>query len=214
MTDHKSQGETGPIKAIVFDVGGVLIRTEDGRKSRNELEASLGLPQGESEMLVFNGEMGRNAQLGNVTSDALYRWIGEHLKLDEAGLQRFKTAFWAGDRLDTELVDYIRRLKTAYTTCIISNYMDALPHMLKTDYPAADAFHFTVVSAHVGVMKPDPTIFEYTLRLLNLRPEETVFIDDFMHNIEGCRQVGMHGIHFTPQTDLVAELGRLGVTLN
>ena len=97
--------------------------------------------------------------------------------------------------------------------CVISNFMDALPQMLKTEFPAADAFHFTVVSAHVGIMKPDPRIFEYTLELLNLRPEETIFIDDFQHNIEGCQAVGMHGIHFKPQENLKQNLKDYGVTL-
>lgn len=200
------------IKAIVFDIGGVLIRTED-RSHRNHLEDRLGLERGESELLVFNGEMGRRAQHGKITSAELYSWIQTHLGLDEAGIAQFKQEFWAGDQLDTDLVDYIRQLRTKYTTCVISNFMDALPSMLKTDYPAADAFHFTVVSAHVGVMKPHPHIFEYTLQLLNLRPEEAVFIDDFPHNIKGCEAVGMHGIWFQPGMDMKAKLEELGVKL-
>ncbi|MEM7798760.1 MAG: HAD family phosphatase [Chloroflexota bacterium] len=199
------------IKAIIFDVGGVLIRTED-RSFRAKLEEDHGLEPGESEIMVFNGKAGKNAQLGFVTSDELYATIQGHLGLDQAGIEAFKAGFWGGDRLDTDLIDYIRSLKSNYTTAIISNFMDALPQMLKTDYPAADAFHFTVVSAHVGIMKPDPEIFEYTLQLLNLEPEETVFIDDFEHNVEGCRAVGMHGIHFQAGVDVPAELAKLGVT--
>lgn len=200
------------IKAIIFDIGGVLIRTED-RSYRNSLEDRLGLQRGESELLVFNGEMGKKAQMGEITSADLYRSIQSRLNLDAAGLTRFKQEFWGGDRLDNELVEFIRQLKQRYTVCVISNFMDALPDMLKSDYPAADAFHFTVVSADVGVMKPAADIFEYTLRLLNLRPEETVFIDDFQHNIDGCRAVGMHGIHFSPDIDLKAELAKLGVAV-
>lgn len=200
------------IKAIIFDIGGVLIRTED-RTHRNQLEKRLGLEHGESEILVFNGEMGRKAQLGEITSAELYRWIQAHLGLDEQGIKRFKEEFWAGDRLDKSLVSYITSLKSNYTTCVISNFMDALPTMLKTEYPAADAFHFTVVSAHVGIMKPRAEIFEYTLRLLNCRPEETIFIDDFEHNIVGCQNIGMHGIHFHPNLDLKALLEDFNVTL-
>ncbi|MFK7801196.1 MAG: HAD family hydrolase [Anaerolineae bacterium] len=200
------------IKAIIFDIGGVLIRTAD-RTHRNNLENRLGLKRGESEILVFNGEMGKKAQMGQITSAELYAWIQSHLNLDDEGIKQFKDEFWAGDHLDVELVDFIRKLREKYTVCIISNFMDALPHMLKTDYPAADAFHFTVVSAHVGTMKPAPGIFEYTLKLLNLRPEETVFIDDFQHNINGCQAVGMHGIHFKPDLDLKVKLEEFGVKL-
>ncbi len=200
------------IKAIIFDIGGVLIRTHD-RSHRNNLEDRLGLPRGESEILVFNGEMGRKAQHGEISSAELYGWIQSHLKLDDAGIAQFKHEFWAGDQLDVDLVNYIRQLRKKYTVCVISNFMDELPHMLKTDFPAADAFHFTVVSAHVGVMKPNPFIFEYTLKLLNLQPEETVFIDDFQHNIDGCKAVGMHGILFKPNIDLKVSLEEIGVTI-
>ena len=200
------------IKAIIFDIGGVLIRTHD-RSHRNNLEDRLGLPRGESEILVFNGEMGRKAQHGEISSAELYGWIQTHLKLDDAGIAQFKYEFWAGDQLDVDLVNYIRQLRKKYTVCVISNFMDELPHMLKTDFPAADAFHFTVVSAHVGVMKPNPFIFEYTLKLLNLQPEETVFIDDFQHNIDGCKAVGMHGILFKPNIDLKVSLEEIGVTI-
>ncbi len=200
------------IKAIIFDIGGVLIRTED-RSHRNNLEKRLGLEPGESEILVFNGEMGRKAQHGEISSAELYGWIQQHLGLDDAGIAQFRHEFWAGDQLDTDLVEFIKSLREKYTVCVISNFMDALPAMLKTEYPAADAFHFTVVSAHVGIMKPDPRIFEYTIKLLNLRPEETVFIDDFQHNIDGCRAVGMHGIHFKPQENLKQKLKEFGVML-
>ena len=200
------------IKAVIFDIGGVLIRTED-RSHRNRLEDRLGLDRGESEILVFNGEMGRKAQMGEITSAELYDWIQSHLNLDDAGIKQFKHEFWAGDRLDSELVEFIKTLKLKYTVCVISNFMDALPQMLSTEFPAADAFHFIVVSAHIGIMKPSPAIFQYTLNLLNLQPEETVFIDDFQHNIAGCQQLGMHGIHFKPHLNLKESLEAIGVKI-
>ena len=45
------------IKAIIFDVGGVLIRTED-YQPRRQWEQKLGLVEWESEQIVFNSEMG------------------------------------------------------------------------------------------------------------------------------------------------------------
>ena len=48
------------IKAVIFDVGGVLIRTVD-RRGRDALEARLGLAHGESEQIVFNSEPGQKA---------------------------------------------------------------------------------------------------------------------------------------------------------
>ena len=107
----------------------------------------------------------------------------------------------------------IRQLRTRYQTAIISNATDNLRQTLTINYPMADAFDLIVGSAYEKVMKPDPRIFERTLARLGRQPDESVFIDDFAHNIVGARAVGMQAIHFTPPIDLVAELAKLGVLL-
>ena len=199
------------IKAVIFDVGGVLIRTES-REPRTNLEARLGLAPGASEQLVFNGPKGIDAQSGVITSQALWAWVQAELGLDEAGLTAFRTEFYGGDRLDTELVDFVRRLRGRYQTAIISNAMDDLLDMVTLHYPMADAFGLIVGSAYQKVMKPAPEIFEWTLAQLGREPHEAVFIDDFAHNIAGARAVGMAAIHYQPGVDLVAALAALGVT--
>lgn len=200
------------IKAIIFDVGGVLVRTAN-RSRRDALEQRLGLQPGESEIIVFNGEMGLKAQQGAITTLELWQWIQQHLHLTDEEFLAFRQDFWGGDQLDTELVDLIRRLKTRYQTAIISNAADNLHQTLTIDYPMADAFDLIVGSAYEKIMKPDRLIFERTLARLGRQPEEAVFIDDFVHNIEGARAAGLHAIHFTPQTDLPAALAALGVKL-
>lgn len=201
------------IKAIIFDVGGVLVRTMD-RTRRNTLEQRLGLQPGESEIIVFNGEMGIKAQQGAITTIELWQWIQQHLSLNDEGLAAFRREFFGGDQLDTAMVDNIRRLKQRYQTAIISNATDNLRETLTVNYPMADAFDLIVGSAYEKVMKPAPVIFERTLARLGRQPDEAVFIDDFAHNIDGARAVGLHTIHFTPQTDLMAELAKFGVTLS
>ncbi|MCX6047134.1 MAG: HAD family phosphatase [Chloroflexi bacterium] len=200
------------IKAIIFDVGGVLVRTAN-RSRRNALEQRLGLQPGESEIIVFNGEMGLKAQQGAITTLELWQWIQQHLRLTDEEFLAFRQDFWGGDQLDTTLIDLIRRLKRRYQTAIISNAADNLNQTLTVDYPMADAFDLIVGSAYEKIMKPDRIIFERTLARLGRQPEEAIFIDDFAHNIEGARAVGLHTIHFTPQTDLPAALAALGVEL-
>ncbi len=199
------------IQAVVFDVGGVLVRTED-RAPRAALEKRLGLAAGAAEQLVFNGPMGLQAQQGAISAQDLWAWLQAELKLDEEGLAEFRQAFFAGDRLDTTLVEMIRSLRPRYQTAIISNAMDDLLETVTYRYPMADAFDLIVGSAYERVMKPDPAIFLRTLERLGRAPQEAVFIDDFAHNIEGARAVGMAAIHYTPGVDLQAELARLGVT--
>lgn len=200
------------IKAVIFDVGGVLIRTES-RTPRAKLEARLGLAPGASELLVFNGPMGIQAQSGQISSHALWASVREALQLDDEGLAAFRREFFGGDRLDTELVEFVRRLRPRYQTAIISNAMDDLLEVITHTYPLADAFDLIVGSAYQKVMKPAPEIFLATLARLGRAAHEAVFIDDFAHNIAGARAVGMAAIHYQPGVDLPAELAALGVSV-
>jgi putative hydrolase of the HAD superfamily len=198
------------IQAVIFDLGGVLVRTPD-RSSRLSWEHRLGLEERGSEEIVFSGEMGTKAQRGEISNDELWQWVGQHLQLDEGELSDFQRAFWAGDRLDKELVALIRQLRPRYQTAILSNATNGLRSALESVYPIADAFDLIVCSAEEGLMKPDRRIFEVTLGRLGRQPEEAVFIDDSTANIAGAREVGLHTIHFSPTVDVAAELARLGV---
>lgn len=199
------------IKAIIFDVGGVLVRTED-RSSRREWENELGLSDWQADEVVFNSDMGRRAQLGEVTDEALWQWIGEHLQLEDR-LEKFRTGFWAGDRLDKALVATIRKLRRSHMTAIISNATDALRLTLSERLKIDDAFDLIVISAEEKVMKPDALIFQRTLERLGCEPSEAVFIDDFAHNIEAAKALGMKTIHYRPGTDVPKALAKLGVEI-
>jgi len=199
------------IKAIIFDVGGVLVRTADPAP-RRRLEQRLGLASGDAERIVLNSEMGTKAQRGAIRADALWAWVQQHFALRDDELRTFRAEFWGGDRLDEELVAYIRALRPHYQTAIISNAMDDLHETLTQRHAIADAFDLIVGSAYEGIMKPDAAIFRRTLNRLGRHPQEAVFIDDFAHNVKGAQAVGLHVIHFTPGMDLPAALARLGVT--
>ena len=198
------------IKAIIFDIGGVLIRTED-HSSRRNWEKQLGLAEWESETIVFNSEMGQKAQRGAISDEALWNWVGQRLNLNAARLAEFRAGFWAGDVLDVGLVEYIRRLRPFYQTAVISNATDALLDSLSNQHHIADAFDLIVGSAEEKVMKPDHEIYQRALKRLGRQPEEAVFIDDFAHNIAAAQELGMHTIHFRPGTNVPAELAQLGV---
>uniref|UniRef100_A0A0K0FEK3 Bifunctional epoxide hydrolase 2 (inferred by orthology to a human protein) n=1 Tax=Strongyloides venezuelensis TaxID=75913 RepID=A0A0K0FEK3_STRVS len=56
-------------------------------------------------------------------------------------------------------------------------------------------FNVVVESCKVGMRKPNPEIYKYTLALLNVKPEETVFVDDLKINCEGANAIGIKTIH-------------------
>lgn len=201
------------INAIIFDVGGVLIRTLD-HGPRRRLEEQLGLEQWESEALVFSGADGTAAQMGAITEDDLWRSIADKLALDEQELTEFQTEFWAGDALDYELVALIHQLREAgYQTAIISNATDRLHHLLSEVHQIAGAFDLIVGSAEEKVMKPEHEIYRRTLDRLGVSPSQAVFIDDNKDNIRAAREVGMHAIHFRDGLNVQDALARLGIDL-
>lgn len=196
------------IRAVIFDVGGVLVRTFD-HSGREVWERRLGLPPGGAEALVLNSEMGHRLQRGEISDAAHWQWVGKQLGLED-DLAQFRHDFWAGDAVDQALVALIRRLRPRYQTAVLSNAGDTLLETLER-YGLRGEFDLIVGSAYEGVMKPDRLIFERVLARLGCAPGEAVFIDDAPANIAAAAALGLHAIRFTPDLDLERELRRLGL---
>jgi epoxide hydrolase-like predicted phosphatase len=193
------------IRAVIWDIGGVLVRTEDHEPRRRQAER-LGLTREELVNLVFESEMGQKAQLGTVSAKELLAYACRVVHLPAEDAAKFEQEFFAGDRLDLELVDYIRSLQSRYRTGIISNAWDDVREMIVNRWKIADAFDQVILSAEVKICKPDPRIFQLALQRLEVAPEEAVFIDDFPRNIEGAQAVGMHAIRFLSTEQVRADL--------
>ena len=78
--------------------------------------------------------------------------------------------------------------------------------VLTENYPLLDHFEGVVISAEVGLMKPDPRIYPLAADSLAVQLDESVFVDDFIENVEGARQVGMQAIHFVDPKQARREL--------
>ena len=183
------------IQAIYFDIGGVLVRTED-RTPRTRLAVRLGMTYEALEELVFGGESGCKGQLGEITAEQQWTYVCQQVNWPLTDWRNLEAEFFIGDRLDIELVDTIRGLHARYKTGLISNALSNVRAAIKDKWRMADAFDTLIISAEVGLMKPDPRIFQIALQSLGVQPAEAVFVDDFPHNVEGARAVGMHAIQF------------------
>jgi epoxide hydrolase-like predicted phosphatase len=152
----------------------------------------------EFERFVFGGESGRQAQLGQKNSEAYWRWLGDYFSLDETDLAQMRRDFFAGDALDEVLLAYIKRLRDAgYRTGLLSNAHDNARRLLTEVYPLIQYFDGVVISAEVGLMKPDPQIYHLAAESVGVQAPEVLFVDDFSENIEGAAAVGMQTLHFT-----------------
>jgi len=196
------------ITTVIWDVGGVLARTEDG-SPRQQLADRFKLNRNELEEVVFGGVSGGKAQLGQISTEEHWKNVLQLLSLEEKEHEEFQRLFWAGDRIDFELIDYIRSLRKRYQTGLLSNAFLDLRKILTSTWKIADAFDQMVISAEVGLVKPDPAIYRMTLDRLEVEAGQAVFIDDMAVNVEAARQVGMHAIQFMQPEQARLELERL-----
>jgi glucose-1-phosphatase len=196
------------VRAVIFDLGGVLVRTED-RRPRAELARRLGMTYDDLSRLVFESDSARLATIGKTTTREHWESVRLALGLSADEFPSVRSGFWGGDALDARLVGYIRSLRPRFKTGLLSNAWDNLRQVITHTWKIADAFDDIVISAETGMAKPDPRIYELAVQRLGLPAGETIFVDDFLHNIEAAQQVGLHGILFSNPHQVRQELDRL-----
>lgn len=196
-----------PIRAVIFDFGGVLVRTEDPA-GRAKWERRLALEEGSLAGRVFDSEISRLAGVGRATTEEVWAAVAREHGLEDEELRQFQEDFWSGDVLDERLVEYVRKLRPRYRTGILSNaWLDAREFFVN-QYGLGDVVDEIVVSAEEGIAKPDPRIYHLTVERLGVAPHEAVFVDDMPHNAEAARAIGMCGVHFRNTDQAIADIER------
>jgi epoxide hydrolase-like predicted phosphatase len=182
------------IKAVFFDLGGVILRTEF-QAPRQQLADRLGMDYDDLNKLVFESDTSNRASIGEISPEEHWAFVIQRLKRPASELAAIREEFFAGDIVDRTLLEYIRSLRGKYKTGIISNaWSDLRDFIVREKFD--DAFDKIIISAEVGAMKPEAKIFQIALEQFGVSPREAVFLDDFYANIAGCEKVGIKGIHF------------------
>ena len=187
------------IKAVFFDLGGVIVRTEF-QAPREHLAERLGMEYEDLVKLVFDSPSSLKASHGEISDKEHWAEVTKRLRRPAAETETIREEFFAGDVVDREILEFLRSLRPDYFVGLISNaWPDLRDYIARQKFD--DAFDQMVISGEVGVMKPEPRIYQIALEQAGVDPDEAVFVDDFFENVEGCRAVGMHGIHFRdPET--------------
>lgn len=185
------------IKAIYFDLGGVIVRTED-KEPRTKLAAEFGLTYDEIDKVVFGGGFygtAARASTGALTEEAHWISVTRRLGLPLDQRPRIQQQFFAGDKIDWDIVAFLREARKTHKVGLISNAWDGLrPWIRKEKFD--DAFDYLTISAEVRIAKPLSGIYHHALDALGVKAEEAVFVDDFSENIEASRKLGMRGVFF------------------
>ncbi len=198
------------IRAVYFDLGGVILRTED-KTARTELAESLGMTYEAIEGIVHGGGPDGSAAyaaLGRIREEEHWLNVVRALNLPEGEISRVENAFFAGDRLDQTLLAFMRSLRPKIKVGLISNAWSGLRAWIVSQ-KFVDAFDDMTISAEVGMAKPDARIYQHALGKLDVHPKEAVFIDDVPANVEAAIALGMCGIVFQKSDEAIAEINTL-----
>ncbi len=208
---RRGAGAATGVRAVAFDLGGVLIDWNPRYLYRPLFAGD------EAGMERFLAEVCTPAWNAKLDAGASWDEAVAALSAEHPDLRELIAAY--RDRWDEMLggafdgtVDIVRELRTTGVPLyVLSNWALRTFPVTHDRYDFLDWFDGTVISGEVGVGKPDPRIFRHLLDRFELEPAATVFIDDLERNVDAARSLGMIGIRFVDAAHLRRDLAALGL---
>lgn len=206
------------INAAIFDFGGVL--TTSPTAGINVYEDSVGIERGALLRIVTGDSVEGDDpwhRLERGELDAREFWFDVRRRVfEELGfeisLRELTASFAEGFRIRDEIVNVVRELSGKAPLALLTNNVKEFGAVWKSMVPVDELFDTIVDSSDVGMRKPDHRIYRITLEQMGAEPEETVFVDDTLENVEAAEVLGMTGIHFgddVSEDDVVRRLREL-----
>lgn len=180
------------MKAVIFDLGRVLVHYDH----QQTIAATAALSNAPVDTLHALLRTNTHATgIGDLDAEALHALICHHFDV-MIDFDAFITAFGAGIGRDEEALAYALSLQQRpdTTVAVMSNTNAAHVLWLDEHLPELREFDLVMMSNEVGLLKPDPAIFEMALELLAVTPQQAIFIDDMVENVEAARALGIAGI--------------------
>jgi putative hydrolase of the HAD superfamily len=194
-----------PIRAVVFDIGGVLELTPDLGLDK-KWEQKLNLKTGElNERLAH---VWRGGSIGTISLEQVHQSIGEIMQMDREQVNEFMDDIWHEylGTLNVELVEYFRSLRPMYKTAIISNSFVGAREKEAEYYHFDELCDFIIYSHEVGWSKPDQRIFALACERLGMQPSEIIFVDDHAEVMTSAHEMGIHCIEFKDNAQAIAAI--------
>jgi epoxide hydrolase-like predicted phosphatase len=200
------------IKTIIFDIGGVITKTDFGA-----LYANFGKRIGLSEGVVerYHKERMADLLLGNISLEKFW----EDIKQAGADPRVDPEDVWLDEgiksrEINKELLDIIKKLRKNYSVGALTNLTHSRRILDEKD-GLYEHFDYTILSCEKHLKKPDPKFYELALTAASASPEEAVFIDDTLRHAEGARAARIAGIVYTYPDNgtLLKDLRMLGVNI-
>jgi len=177
------------IKAVIFDFFGVLV----GKGFEHTYRNAGGDPVKDH---LFIEDMLGQSNLGMINANEFNLSMSNRLGID---LDKWIKAVKQAEQADEDLLDYIVGLRKSYKTAILSNSNKGVIKEKVGQERLDQCFDVIVVSADVGLVKPDPAIYDLTAEELGVEDQECIFIDDRKPFVEAAKSVGMTSILYRDQ---------------
>lgn len=205
-----------PIRAVVFDFGGVLITPIS-----NQIARIAALHDADTavmhEILLGPRKSGPNhpwhrAERGEIPTADIQGLLGpwaEAVGVTLRGDEMDRLLAPGGYAVVEAMIDRIHALRAAgYLTGLLTNTFAEFRPTMQRDIDFA-LFDVIVESFAVGARKPEPAIYETTAERLGVDARSIVYLDDFDHNLEPPAALGWATIHAVDPIDALRELDRL-----
>ncbi len=200
-----SLGAETDIRAVIFDVGNVLIQWDPRHLFRKLFADEAAMETFLAEVCTMEWNVAQD--LGRSWADAVAERIAifpEHAALIRAYDERWH------EMVTGEIGGSVRLLEALAARAIplyaLTNFSEEKFVETQSRYRFFRHFDDIVVSAREGIIKPGRAIFERALSRFDLEPGATLFIDDSPSNVEAALALGLRAHHFTCANRLRDEL--------
>lgn len=196
------------VKNIIFDLGNVLVKWDPQSViDKTFLGSSL---EGKLCADIFHAEDWNAFDRGELTEPQITEKMAKRLGISEASSEQFMF------NIKTSLVDLpesvalLKQLsEQGYGIYCLSNMPREFYTYLLEAHDFWHHFDHITISGHVKLIKPDEKIYEYVIQTNNLKPEQSVFIDDLKENVDSAISCGLKGIQFLDIVDCKKSLSNI-----
>ncbi len=188
-------------KAIIFDFAGVV-----GSESYWDwLAANFRLTRG---LKAYFTKISHQVDDASISEGEFLQALSMRSNKPAA---QVKEEILSGVKLDGEVLKLVASLRTEYKVGLLTNYCKEWMRYLISANSLEEYFDSILISSELGVVKPNPRIYNEAASRLGVRTAECVFIDDRQSNIDGAAKLGMTGILFTSFGELHDDLKQLKI---
>ena len=199
------------IRLIICDFGGVIC-TFDYQIFCERLARRTGRTAGQITGAAFGDSLQTDFESGVLSGRAYHRAVMARLGTD-VPYEEFFPMFGDIFTENPATCDLLHRLHARYPLYLLSDTNEIHFGYVRQTVQALRLFEQFVLSYEVGMMKPDPRIYQEALRRSGLPGSACLFVDDRQANVEGAARAGIHALRFESAERLAADLARLGVVI-